>query len=104
MSPDDEVCQSIVQAASSSVDPVCQPLGDCTGISCQSTQPNMTVVVAVDKCTDPLQVNITVTDGQAVVVLESTVTSASDLQNNDYTIDTFTRDDQAFTISVRCLN
>ena len=63
----------------------------------------MTVVVAVDKCTDPLQVNITVTDGQAVVVLESTVTSASDLQDNSYTIDTFARDDQTFTISVRCM-
>ena len=60
-------------------------------------------MVEVDKCTDPLQVNITVKDDQAVVIMESTVTSASDLQDTDYAIDTFTRDDQAFTISV-CLN
>ena len=58
-------------------------------------------MVEVDKCTDPLQVNITVKDGQAVVIMESTVTSPSDLQDTDYAIDTFTRDDQAVTISVR---
>ena len=70
-----------------------------TGISCTDQQSN-TVIVQVDKCTDPLEVNITVRDEQTIL-LQSTVTNASDLVDNNYAIDTFTRDSQTLTISVR---
>ena len=58
--PSDEVCQSLIKAASTSVNPVCEPHGDCTGLNCYTTTFDINVTFVVEKCCDPVLVNITI--------------------------------------------
>ena len=58
--PSDEVCQSLIKAASTSIDPVCEPHGDCTGLNCYPTSFDINVTFVVEKCCDPVLVNITI--------------------------------------------
>ena len=60
-----EQCQSLVRAVS---DPTtrCLANGDCTGLNCDLDATSVTendVVFVVDKCTDPVMVNVTVNHG-----------------------------------------
>ena len=100
-SPNSEQCQSILKAASSSVEPACQPIGDCTGLSCSSTQLDRTVVASVNKCTDPLEVNVTVyVDSK--LVLARTVSGTGEIAEGNYVVDVsvLERDDLTATIMV----
>ena len=94
----DEVCQSILDVVADTS--FCQPLGDCTGITCDSDQLNSTGLVVVDKCTDPLEVNITVYNSFGAVVQSQIVTETGDIAGTGYKVNTFTRTLAAMTISV----
>ena len=54
-------CQSIIYI-SESAESDCVAIGDCTGVSCDSSESNVTVEVLVNECTDPLEVNVTIRD------------------------------------------
>ena len=58
--PSDEVCQSLIKAASTSDNPVCEPHGDCTGLNCYISSFDINVTFVVEKCCDPVLVNITI--------------------------------------------
>ena len=81
---------------------MCKALGDCTGVSCQSaTLNNLTATIIVSKCTDPLEVNITVSNGSGVQILSEIVTNKGNLiSDSGYRVDTFTRDRFVVRISV----
>ena len=100
------MCQSIIDYVSSNSngdsDPMCEALGDCTGVSCQSaTLNNLTATIIVSKCTDPLEVNITVNNGFGDQILSEIVTNEGNLiSDSGYRVDMFTRDEFAVNISV----
>ena len=103
LSPNDEPCQSIIEVASApSTEYVCEPLGDCTGLSCFSNLLNQTVVLTVDKCTDPLEVNVTVYDAYNSMVLSDIVTGTGQVSSGDHTafVSVFERDKFSVTVMV----
>ena len=57
--PSDEQCQSLLQVSSGSIQ--CTPHGDCTGLTCVNSIISTTSTFIVDKCQDPVLVNVIVT-------------------------------------------
>ena len=56
--------------------------------------------MAVDKCTDPLEVSVKVYDGFGALNLSIIVTETGDIQGSDYRVDMFSRDEFNLRISV----
>ena len=52
-------------------DPSCDPLGDCAGLQCYSEQLEQNTTVIVDKCTDPIVVNVTISNMTAGLFSQS---------------------------------
>ena len=57
--PSDEQCQSLLQVSSGNTQ--CTPHGDCTGLTCVNSMTSTNSTFIVDKCQDPVLVNVTVT-------------------------------------------
>ena len=49
--------------------PDCQALNNCSGLSCFNAQRDRLVVFVVENCKDPVNVNVTITDGSNATVL-----------------------------------
>ena len=96
-----EQCQSLI-TASISDEPVCEPLGDCTGLNCFSTALNKTVTFVVQKCKDPVLVNITVVDQIGAVLLNGVISGPTIIENDEFNINinTFTRNASYLNVQV----
>ena len=57
--PSDEQCQSLLQVSSGNTQ--CTPHGDCTGLTCVNSMTSTNSTFTVDKCQDPVLVNVSVT-------------------------------------------
>ena len=91
----------IISYASPSNDVACQPLEDCTGLTCTSSSlDNSSVYFSVNECTDPLEVNVTVYDSLGSVLWTDVVNGNGPLLESDYTVDAFTRTESYMTILV----
>ena len=68
-----EECRSLLQ-------PSCVALGDCTGLQCYSEELGQNITFVVDKCTDPIVINITITNAtdDTAVILSQSFTETTD--------------------------
>ena len=89
----DSGCLSLVKAASLSDDPECEPLEGCIGLTCYSNFLDVNTTFEVDKCTDPVQVNVTVTNEIGNVLLMAVVDGPTSVKRDGFnvTFNTFRR-------------
>ena len=82
-----------MKAASLSDDPECEPLEGCIGLTCYSNFLDVNTTFEVDKCTDPVQVNVTVTNEIGNVLLMAVVDGPTSVKRDGFnvTFNTFRR-------------
>ena len=72
-----EQCQSLLSVVDK--EPSCQTLGNCTGLQCYYGEWQLKTVVVVDKCTDPIVINVTITNAtDGTMMLSQSFTETTD--------------------------
>lgn len=95
-----EQCQSLLQAETTY--PQCSSLGDCTGMTCTDSTSGVSATFVVNKCTDPLVVNVTVVSGGSTGYFLPTAIGAQELTNGGLTVNFIvTRNASTVLVQVR---
>ena len=96
-------CLSLVKAASLSDDLECEPLEGCTGLTCYSNFLDVNTTFEVDKCTDPVQVNVIVNDAMGDVLLMAVVDGPTSVKTDRFslTFNSFRRNASHLIVMVR---